>query len=78
MSSVNVQLIDATVSEKPTSKGGLMNVLTVVYKNLDNDKMESKVLYEPFADKSVWSTLNSATKDTIFTIDREKDKKEVS
>lgn len=76
MNAVNVQLIDATVSEKPTSKGGLMNVLTVVYKNLDNDKMESKVLYEPFADKGVWSALNSATKDTIFTVDREKDKKE--
>ncbi len=76
MSSVNVQLIDATVSEKPTSKGTMMNVLTVVYKNLDNDKMESKVLYEPFADKGVWSTISSSAKDSIFTIDREKDKKE--
>jgi hypothetical protein len=76
MSSINIQVIDVSIVEKASATGNTYNAMNVAYTNLDSGKVESKSLFAFSAPKDVWSTLETAGKGTIFSVDREKDKKQ--
>lgn len=76
MSNITIEVIDVEQSEVPTKSGkGTYGQLVVTHKTQEG-KVEAKKIFDFATPKDVFQRLASAKKGEVFTIEREKDKRE--